>query len=235
MNLRVKFTKKNYLKYISHHDLMRLFERAFRRANIPIKYSEGFNPQPRLSIANPLALGIASGGEYMDIELQEKIPEEMFIESINGELPEDIRVIEVKYIEEIKSLSSLISWSYYEIDFEANNLENNKELEKLISKWLEEEEIFIKKIRHKGRRTIERNRNIKDLIGNVVVKSNAYLSQEPVVINCLLKAGDRGNLNPRDFILAMDKYLYLGIDWDTVNIYRLALFIEKDGKIESPI
>ena len=171
----------------------------------------------------------------MDIELQEKIPEEVLIERINGELPEDIRIEEVTYIEETKSLSSLISWSYYEIDFETKNLENSEELEKLVNKWLEEEEILIKKVRRKGRKTVERNRNIKDLIGNVVVKSNVYPSQNSVVIYCLLKAGDSGNLNPRDFILAMDKYLDLGIDWDTVNICRLALFIERNGKIESPI
>ncbi len=91
MILRVKFTKKGYLKYISHLDLMRLFERGFRRAQIPIKYSEGFNPQPKFSIANPLALGIESEEEYMDINLHERIPIDEFIERMNRELPDDIK------------------------------------------------------------------------------------------------------------------------------------------------
>ena len=122
MILRVKFTKESYLKYISHLDLMRLFQRTFRRGNIPIKYSEGFNPQPKFSIANPLALGIGSIEEYMDIDLYKKIAIEDFIERMNKELPEGIKIIDAKYIEDNRSISSLISWSFYEIKFIANGL-----------------------------------------------------------------------------------------------------------------
>lgn len=238
MNLRIRFTKENYLKYISHHDLMRLFERTFRRANIPIKYSEGFNPQPKLSIANPLALGIASCSEYMDIQLQEKMPEEVFINKANAQLPEGIRIIKVKYIDESKSLSSLISWSCYEIKFHATNIEDVEELEQLIKKWLEEEKIVITKTKRKRNRIIKKERNIRNLIGNVVVKlkgSSTQKDTDHIVLNCLLKAGDKGNLNPRDFIKAMDKYLRMGIDWDAVEINRIALFIETDKGIRFPI
>lgn len=238
MNLRIRFTKENYLKYISHHDLMRLFERTFRRANIPIKYSEGFNPQPKLSIANPLALGIASCSEYMDIELQEKMPEEVFINKVNTQLPEGIRIVEVKYIEETKSLSSLIRWSCYEIEFYAANIKSIEELEESIKNWLKEEKIMVTKVKRKKNRIIEKERNIKNLIGNVIVKlkdTNAERDTKFIVLNCLLRAGDKGNLNPRDFIMAMEKYLNIGIDWDTLEINRVALFIETDGEIQSPI
>lgn len=217
---------------------MRLFERAFRRASIPIKYSEGFNPQPRLSIGNPLALGIASCSEYMDIQLQEKMPEEVFINKANAQLPEGIRIIKVKYIDESKSLSSLISWSCYEIKFHATNIEDVEELEQLIKKWLEEEKIVITKTKRKRNRIIKKERNIRNLIGNVVVKLKSSSTQKDtdhIVLNCLLKAGDKGNLNPRDFIKAMDKYLRMGIDWDAVEINRIALFIETDKGIRFPI
>lgn len=217
---------------------MRLFERAFRRASIPIKYSEGFNPQPRLSIGNPLALGIASCSEYMDIQLQEKMPEEVFINKANAQLPEGIRIIKVKYIDESKSLSSLISWSCYEIKFHATNIEDVEELEQLIKKWLEEEKIVITKTKRKRNRIIKKERNIRNLIGNVVVKlkgSSTQKDTDHIVLNCLLKAGDKGNLNPRDFIKAMDKYLRMGIDWDAVEINRIALFIETDKGIRFPI
>lgn len=217
---------------------MRLFERAFRRASIPIKYSEGFNPQPRLSIGNPLALGIASCSEYMDIQLQEKMPEEVFINKANAQLPEGIRIIKVKYIDESKSLSSLISWSCYEIKIHATNIEDVEELEQLIKKWLEEEKIVITKTKRKRNRIIKKERNIRNLIGNVVVKlkgSSTQKDTDHIVLNCLLKAGDKGNLNPRDFIKAMDKYLRMGIDWDAVEINRIALFIETDKGIRFPI
>ncbi len=66
--------------------------------------------------------------------------------------------------------------------------------------------------------------------------TNAERDTKFIVLNCLLRAGDKGNLNPRDFIMAMEKYLNIGIDWDTLEINRVALFIETDGgEIQSPI
>ena len=74
----------NYLKYISHLDLMRLFERTFNRIDAPIEYSQGFNPKPKISIASPLSLGIESEEEWMDIELLEKVDQEEFIKNEIG-------------------------------------------------------------------------------------------------------------------------------------------------------
>ncbi len=71
--LRLKFSRGEELKYISHLDLMRLWERALRRARIPIAYSEGFSPHPRLSLAAPLALGITSEAELIDIFLERRL------------------------------------------------------------------------------------------------------------------------------------------------------------------
>ena len=90
MIIRALFTKKNYLRYISHLDLVRLFHRTFNRSQLQIKYSEGFNPHPKFSIANPLSLGIESEGEYIDIELENDIKIDEFIDRMNKALPQDI-------------------------------------------------------------------------------------------------------------------------------------------------
>lgn len=239
MILRVKFTKKNYLKYISHLDLMRLFQRAFRRGHIPIKYSEGFNPQPKFSIANPLALGIESIEEYMDIDLYKKISTKDFIEIMNEELPDGIRILEAKYTEDKRSISSLISWSYYEIKFMAGKLNSKDEFQGLIDEWLKEDKIIIKKIRRKGNKITKRDQNIKPLIGNIVIKDfrgkGGTNTQSSLRINCLLKAGDKGNLKPTDFLDAMEKYLNVGTNFDTIEIRRLQLFTEEKGRIVSPM
>ena len=230
--LRVKFTKEDYLKYISHLDLMRLFNRTFRRAGIPIKYTEGFNPQPKFSIANPLALGIESISEYMDIDLEEEIPVEDFIKRMNDELPKQIRILEGKYIEDDRSLSSLVGMSHYEISFSFEKLEDEIELKELIDKWLEKDEIIIKKIKRKRGKIKEREQNIRPLIGNILINSQCAQSAE---LNCLLKSGDRGNLKPMDLIDAMDKEFNLNIDSDSIEIKRISLFLEDDGKIQLPI
>lgn len=237
--LRVKFTKENYLKYISHLDLMRLFQRTFRRGNIPIKYSEGFNPQPKLSIANPLALGIESVEEYMDIDLYEKISIAEFIKRMNEELPDGIRIVNAKYVQDKRSVSSLIGWSYYKIKFEANKLNNKEELVTIIENWLKKDEIIIKKIKRKRGKITEKDQNIKSFIGNIVIEDfynkDVIHSEQIITINCLLKSGDHGNLKPIDFIKAMEDYMKIGINFDTIDIKRLQLLAEEKGRIISPM
>lgn len=240
MNLRVKFTKEGYLKYISHLDLMRLFQRVFRRGNIPVKYTQGFNPQPKLSIANPLALGIESIEEFMEIDLYKKIPEKQFIDTMNEELPEEIKILDVKYIDSKKSISSIIGWGYYEIQITINKLKDIDNLDILIKEWLDKDEIIIERIKRKGKNLKKENRDIRPFIGNVTVSKEKSLriSKDSflVTIDCLLKAGDKGNLKPTDFLKGMNKYINnLDIDIDYAEIKRLKMFGDVEGEIISPM
>ncbi|MCG4586446.1 TIGR03936 family radical SAM-associated protein, partial [Anaerosalibacter bizertensis] len=149
MILRVKFTKENYLKYISHLDLMRLFQRAFRKADIPMKYSEGFNPHPKFSIASALSLGVSSIGEYMDVELEKKISITTFIHRMNQVLPDDIKILKAEYIEENKSVSSMIDWGFYKIQFKLKNTLSEEEVKKNVEDILSLDEIIIIKQKKK--------------------------------------------------------------------------------------
>ena len=81
------FTKEGYMKYISHLDLMRLFMRAFRRAGLPLKMSEGFNPHPKLSISRALKLGVESENEQAMVILKTAMRSEDFIAIMNRQLP----------------------------------------------------------------------------------------------------------------------------------------------------
>src|SRR3712207_6843302 len=91
--MRVKFTKTGDMIYISHLDVQSLFQRAFRRAGIKLSYSQGFNPHPKMSYGNALALGVESHGEYVDIDIEEYIPENELMDRINNQLPDGIRFI----------------------------------------------------------------------------------------------------------------------------------------------
>ncbi|NLY67608.1 MAG: DUF2344 domain-containing protein [Tissierellia bacterium] len=239
MNLRIKFTKKGYLKYISHLDTMRLFQRAFRRGNIPIKYSQGFNPQPKMSIANPLALGIESEEEFMDIELLKKISEQEFIEIINNQLPDGIKILDAKYVNDDKSLPSTVRWSYYEINVKTKNMMDKNLLEEKINEWLNKKEIMFERRRYKKGKEIKDVKNIRPLIGNIsLVKDNKNINDDAkyiIRIRCLLKSGDNGSLKPTDFLEALDSYLSLNMEIEMADIKRLNIFTEVDGKIQSPM
>jgi radical SAM-linked protein len=93
--LRIRFSRGEELKYISHLDLMRLWQRALNRAGIALSYSEGFNPHPRMSLAAPLALGVTSEVELMDIVLAKFISPHTFTTAVGRQLPRGIVIQQI--------------------------------------------------------------------------------------------------------------------------------------------
>ena len=93
--LRLRFAKEGRAVYISHLDLMRTMQRAFLRAGYSLKYSEGFNPHPVISILLPLGVGASSVCELMDFSLTENLEEGELPERLTRAMPEGIRALEV--------------------------------------------------------------------------------------------------------------------------------------------
>lgn len=94
MKYRVKFSKNGPIKYIGHLDVMRYFQKAIRRADLPIKYSEGFSPHQILSFAFPLSVGYTSDGEYFDMELTQEVNCDQIISALNQVMVSGIKVID---------------------------------------------------------------------------------------------------------------------------------------------
>ena len=106
MKARLKFTKMGSMRFIGHLDVMRYFQKAFRRAGIQVSYSKGFSPHQIMSFASPLGLGLSSEGEYLDLSLDEEIPKEEFLQRVNAQMNEEISVTDFLYLEE-ESKSSM--------------------------------------------------------------------------------------------------------------------------------
>jgi radical SAM family uncharacterized protein/radical SAM-linked protein len=100
--IRVWFGKQGEMALVSHLDLVRLFDRALRRAALPISYTGGYHPGPRISIANALSLGTTSSGEIVDFELTEDLSVEDFRDRLAAQLPPNIPIYQVEEID-IKS------------------------------------------------------------------------------------------------------------------------------------
>ena len=96
--LRVTFARGEEVKYITHLDLMRFWERALRRAGIPLAYSEGFSPSPRLALAAPLPVGVTSSGELMDVYLAKRVASQHFVKAVSGQVPPGIAVLGVREV-----------------------------------------------------------------------------------------------------------------------------------------
>lgn len=93
---RILFEKTGNAIWISHLDLMRLFQRAFKRAGLPLKHTQGFNPRPSVSIALPLSVGVQSHCELLDFDLDttEIISNSQIVSRLNGALVEGVKVLE---------------------------------------------------------------------------------------------------------------------------------------------
>lgn len=96
MKLEARFCKIGDLKYISHLDIVRLFQRAIRRAGLPVSLSKGYTPHYRISFGNALKLGVESESEMAVFTMETLIEPEEFRNKINEKLPEGIKVLECK-------------------------------------------------------------------------------------------------------------------------------------------
>ncbi len=91
-DIRVRFRKEGDIRFISHHDLMRVFERAIRRAGIPVALSKGYNPRPRMSFPMALSVGLVGKNEVMDLALRKWVGPRSVQSRLQGALPEGIVV-----------------------------------------------------------------------------------------------------------------------------------------------
>ncbi len=116
MRIRITFAKQGALRYTGHLDLHKLWERTARRAELPLAYSQGFHPQPKMNIAAALPLGFSSRCEVMDMRLQNDIPLDGLGEKLQNTLPTGIRVLNVECVDDREpALQTQVASAEYEV------------------------------------------------------------------------------------------------------------------------
>ena len=119
--LRVSFSRGDELKFLSHLDLMRLWERAFRRASIALAYSEGFTPHPRIALAAPLSVGMTSQAELMDVVLSRWLSPQAFTSQITEQLPRGMMLLDTKPVGlNEPSLQAQVRLAEYHVEIETD-------------------------------------------------------------------------------------------------------------------
>lgn len=114
MKVRIKFSKNGPIKFIGHLDVMRYFQKAIRRAEIDIAYSQGFSPHQIMSFAQPLGVGVESEGEYVDMELNSAASSQDVLERLNAVMNEGIQIKSVKRLPEgtMNAMASVAASKY---------------------------------------------------------------------------------------------------------------------------
>jgi len=233
--IRARFTRGEAVKFISHLDIMKVFERAIRRSGLPISYSKGFNPHPQMVFGLPLSVGVTSGGEYADFEMEESLNPGYFMDRINESLPEGIRVTAAAIKKAGANIMSSVAAAGYRIEIYMDDVVSMENITEKINRMMELDSINVLK---EGKSTVKEV-NIRPLIMHVEIGANNIIPpgyedfKSTFIIDTVFKAGSSANLRPDLFVEALRKYT--AIDVKTVRIHRKELYVERDGKLLSPL
>ncbi|MBI5417329.1 TIGR03960 family B12-binding radical SAM protein [Candidatus Poribacteria bacterium] len=143
--IRIKYTKTGMLQYISHLDLIQLWNRALRRSGLPIAFSQGFNPQMIFSFGTILPLGIISHSEYLELELSKPLDICVIKEQIQASLPADIEILEIAYCKNTGSMMQDIFAAAYLIQIPVELCINMDNIKEKINKLMASSEILVEK------------------------------------------------------------------------------------------
>ncbi len=211
---RITFVKKTQVKYISHLDTVLAWERALRRARIPLAYSHGFNPRPKIQVASGLPLGTIGSAEILDIIVTDPVDPADALARIAVSLPDGIAI---RSIEEVplktSSLQSLLRRADYRAIVETKL--SSDELTRRIEALLAADKVIQARRRKKRDEAIDLRPWLHTLRLEAMQDGQAVLIMQ-------LTAGQFGNLRPEEILKALD----LADNW--AEIERTRLIFEGD-------
>ena len=212
MRIRIKFRKYGVMRFIGHLDIMRYFQKAMRRANIDIAYSEGFSPHQIMSFAAPLGVGITSDGEYLDIEVHSTKSTDESRDALNAVMVDGIEITEyVALRQDAKKAMTSVAAADYIVYFKNQVDFTQKELEEKIHQYYEERDtIEVTKQTKKSERVID----IKPLIYLFSPCNLKELGWQGFFLQ--LSTGSTDNIKPE--LVLQDFYQYFGKTYDPFNM-----------------
>ena len=225
MKLRIKYTKTGVLRFIGHLDIMRLFQKAIRRAKLDVAYSKGFSPHQIISFAAPMPLGMTSEGEYFDGDFETVTSTQDMMDKLNATMPEGVKVLDIVELDEgAKPSMSVVSASDYYIY--KNDECENEFLQQLIS----DIDSFM------AQETIEIMKKTKSKEEMSDIKPGIYkLERRDDGIYMLLASGSVLNLKPELVVEALCKFT--GVEYNRYDymVHRLETYMGEKENLQSLI
>lgn len=211
LKVRVEFSKTGSLKFISHLDLARTMKAAFLRSKLPIWYTMGFNPHPKLVFSVPLSVGTASKCEFMDFMLTESVLGDEIVKKLNDAFPADLRAKRA-YTPESRFCD--IGWARYSICLITNNADENT-CEKI--KDLFEGQVIVSKTTKTGTKEIDIS-SLCDI--ESIIKCDAGIE-----ISVLLSCGENTFVNPKHIIDKIEEKMPELLSGGDYTVCREAVFL----------
>ena len=213
----LEFQKKGLVKYTSHLDMLRLFKRAFKITGIPLEYSKGYNPHPKMGFAQPLSLGFTSEAEYLEFSTYENLRKDFILERLKDEMPEGIILKSLESATTDKTLASLVVSATYRAVLPLSYRSRIDDITTSIKDYLNQKEIIAQKREKKTKKYVDKD--IKPQIISIEIENY----QERIALLMLLDAGSSSNLNPELVIQSFSKFSGITLEKGDVEIERLSM------------
>ena len=213
MLVRIKYSKLGDISYISHLDIIKLMERIVRRTGLKLSYSEGFNPHPKTAFSPALQLGVQSHCEYLDMEFDEAVEEDLLIQKLNEKTVEGINFIEAKILtDKVDSLVAFITHSRYEIAVDEEDENKISKIISAINKINSTNEMLLTKKTKKGN---IKEYNVKEYIGTIDFERKS----DGLSIFVDICSGSVKSINPKKIIELVESLGDLsGIEYDLIKL-----------------
>ena len=214
--IRIKFKKDATVRFISHLDMMKAFQRAIRRAGLAAEYSHGYNPQMQMVFGAPLSLGFTSEAEYADLSFAEDYEPASVVEKLNNALPAGLMVLDAgERMIKTNIMADIRSAGY------SFRIGPDLQADKMAEIIKNAPKLPVDKTRKGKTKTIDVRKLVFDADG------------EDEVLRIFVSAGNRDNLNPRLLVEALSNYLDTVVEG--VGYNRTEQFVEREGRMVSPL
>ena len=216
MRMIFEFGKTGRLRYISHLDLQRFMQRAARRTDLPVAYSQGFSPHPQMSFASALAMGWSSDVELLDVKLTEAVDEEHARQQLDNALPPEMPVYRARLVEDrFPALMARLIWADYRIELSG---ESASAVIDAIDGYMAEESVIAMRKTKSGEKPAD------------IRKMTASLRAEGNVIFARLMLTEQATVKPDLLIRTLAERA--GVEAPEARIHRTALLaVEKNGSV----
>ena len=223
MKVRIKFTKEGPMKFVGHLDTMRYFQKAIRRAELPIAFSGGYSPHMIMSFAAPLGVGVTSTGEYFDMELTATIPTDEICQRLNSQMVDGIHVLSARQVEDGKASKamSLVAAADYPVAFREGKEPSVEWKKGQLEAFFAQDSI---EILRKTKRS-EKITDIKPWIYKLELRGDKVWMQ--------LSQGSVHNLKPELVMEAFAKFLGIELEPFALMIHREEVYADR-GEEEIP-
>jgi radical SAM-linked protein len=214
--LQIEFAKEGLSRFISHLELMKTWERSLRRAAVPLAFTAGYNPHPKMSFALPLAVGCEGLRDYLEIVVEAGVDPESMMEALSRSLPEGLRVFSVTLLPDSDPpLMAQVEGASYLVRSLLSCLITEEELREAIDGFLALAEAVVTKEGKQG----PKPQDVRSGVFNL----QAELKGLQVEFKMVLKAGSQGNVRPEDVVKALQQHAGLPLTKEGLQIKRCDL------------